>query len=114
MNKVFAASRWGKGDADYLNCPFDKAGYEAFYQALIEAERAPLHDFDQDGELTVYEGCMPVEIMARRGPDTLRFGPLKPVGLTDPATAAGPGLMSSCAGKTGRAPCSIWWASRPT
>lgn len=90
MNKVFAASRWGKGDADYLNCPFDKAGYEAFYQALIEAERAPLHDFDQDGELTVYEGCMPVEIMARRGPDTLRFGPLKPVGLTDPATGRRP------------------------
>ncbi len=90
MNKVFAASRWGKGDADYLNCPFDKEGYEAFYQALIEAERAPLHDFDQGDELTVYEGCMPVEVMARRGPDTLRFGPLKPVGLTDPATGRRP------------------------
>lgn len=90
MNKVFAASRWGKGDADYLNCPFDKEGYEAFHQELIAAERAPLHDFDGDGEVTVYEGCMPVEIMAKRGPDTLRFGPLKPVGLTDPATGRRP------------------------
>lgn len=88
MTKVFAASRWGKGDADYLNCPFDKAGYEAFYQALVEAERAPLHDFD--GDLTVYEGCMPVEVMARRGPDTMRFGPLRPVGLVDPATGHRP------------------------
>ena len=90
MEKVFAASRWGKGDADYLNCPFDKEGYEAFYEALISAERAPLHDFDGDGEVTVYEGCMPVEIMAKRGPDTLRFGPLKPVGLTDPNTGRRP------------------------
>ena len=90
MEKVFAASRWGKGDADYLNCPFDKEGYEAFYDALISAERAPLHDFDGDGEVTVYEGCMPVEIMAKRGPDTLRFGPLKPVGLTDPNTGRRP------------------------
>ncbi len=90
MEKVFAASRWGKGDADYLNCPFDKDGYEAFYQELISAERAPLHDFDGDGEVTVYEGCMPVEIMAKRGPDTLRFGPLKPVGLTDPSTGRRP------------------------
>ena len=88
MTRVFAASRWGKGDADYLNCPFDKAGYEAFYQALVEAERAPLHDFD--GDLTVYEGCMPVEVMARRGPDTMRFGPLRPVGLVDPATGHRP------------------------
>lgn len=90
MEKVFAASRWGKGDADYLNCPFDKEGYEAFYQELIQAERAPLHEFDSDGEVTVYEGCMPVEIMAKRGPDTLRFGPLKPVGLTNPATGHRP------------------------
>ena len=88
MTRVFAASRWGKGDADYLNCPFDKAGYEAFYQALVEAERAPLHDFD--GDLPVYEGCMPVEVMARRGPDTMRFGPLRPVGLVDPATGHRP------------------------
>ena len=90
MEKVFAASRWGKGDADYLNCPFDKEGYEVFYQELIQAERAPLHEFDSDGEVTVYEGCMPVEIMAKRGPDTLRFGPLKPVGLTNPTTGHRP------------------------
>ena len=84
MEKVFAASRYGRGEADYLNCPFNKAEYEAFYEALSTAERAPLHDFDADGNLTVYEGCMPIEVMAGRGPDTMRFGPLRPVGLTDP------------------------------
>lgn len=88
--KVFAASRWGKGEADYLNCPFDKEGYEAFYQELIHAERAPLHDFEEQETLKVYEGCMPVEVMAGRGLDTLRFGPLKPVGLTNPATGHRP------------------------
>ncbi len=86
--KVFAAARYGRGEADYLNCPFDKAGYEAFYEALIAAERAPLHEFEK--EVPVYEGCMPVEVMARRGPDTLRYGPLRPVGLTDPATGHRP------------------------
>ena len=87
-NKVFAASRYGRGEADYLNCPFNKAEYEAFHAALIAAERAPLHDFD--GDLTVYEGCMPIEVMAGRGPDTMRFGPLRPVGLTDPRTGHRP------------------------
>ena len=87
MRRVFAASRYGRGDADYLNCPFNKAGYEAFYEALVNAETAPLHATDSAG---VYEGCMPVEIMAKRGPDTLRFGPLRPVGLTDPATGHRP------------------------
>ena len=86
MEKVFAASRYGRGEADYLNCPFNKAEYEAFYEALSTAERAPLHDFDADGNLTVYEGCMPIEVMAGRGPDTMRFGPLRPGGLTDPRT----------------------------
>ena len=90
MEKVFAASRYGRGEADYLNCPFNKAEYEAFYEALSTAERAPLHDFDADGNLTVYEGCMPIEGMAGRGPDTMRFGPLRPVGLTDPRTGHRP------------------------
>lgn len=90
MEKVFAASRYGRGKADYLNCPFNKAEYEAFYEALSTAERAPLHDFDADGNLTVYEGCMPIEVMAGRGPDTMRFGPLRPVGLTDPRTGHRP------------------------
>ena len=89
-NKVFAASRYDRGEADYLNCPFNKAEYEAFYEALSTAERAPLHDFDADGNLTVYEGCMPIEVMAGRGPDTMRFGPLRPVGLTDPRTGHRP------------------------
>ena len=88
MSKVFAASRYGKGDDDYLNCPFNKEEYEAFYRALTEAERAPLKSFEED--LTVYEGCMPVEVMAGRGPETLRYGPMRPVGLTDPRTGRRP------------------------
>ncbi|MDD4849596.1 MAG: methylenetetrahydrofolate--tRNA-(uracil(54)-C(5))-methyltransferase (FADH(2)-oxidizing) TrmFO [Gemmiger sp.] len=87
-DKVFAASRYGRGEADYLNCPFNKAEYEEFYAALSTAERAPLHDFD--GDLTVYEGCMPIEVMAGRGADTMRYGPLRPVGLTDPRTGHRP------------------------
>ena len=86
--KVFAASRYGRGEADYLNCPFNKEEYEAFHTALVAAERAPLHDFD--GGLTVYEGCMPIEVMAARGADTIRFGPLRPVGLRDPRTGHRP------------------------
>ena len=88
MSKVFAASRYGRGDADYLNCPFNKEEYEAFHAQLVQAEKAPLHEFD--GELTVYEGCMPIEVMASRGADTMRFGPLRPVGLTDPRTGHRP------------------------
>ncbi len=89
---VFAQSRYDKGDADYLNCPMDKEQYLAFYDALINAEEAALHDFDREEQkkLTVFEGCMPVEVMAKRGVDTLRFGPLKPVGLTDPRTGREP------------------------
>ena len=86
-SKVFAASRYGRGSDDYLNCPFDKAGYEAFYAELVNAGRAELHDADR---VNVYEGCMPVEIMARRGADTLRYGPLRPVGLVNPATGHRP------------------------
>lgn len=85
---VFAASRYERGTADYLNCAFNKDNYEAFWQALVDAERAPLHSFD--GELTVYEGCMPIEVMAARGKDTMRYGPLRPVGLRDPHTGHRP------------------------
>lgn len=79
----FKASRYNKGDADYLNCPMDKERYLAFYEALINAETAPLKDFEKN---KVFEGCMPIETMAKRGVDTMRFGPLKPVGLNDPKT----------------------------
>lgn len=80
-SKVFAASRYGKGTDDYLNCPMTKEEYQAFYQALISAECAQLHGFEGQ---EVFEGCMPVEVMAKRGEQTLLFGPLKPVGLTAP------------------------------
>lgn len=90
MTSTFFASRYGKGDGDdYINCPMNKAEYEVFYNELVNAERAPLHDFDVNNP-KVYEGCMPVEVMAQRGVDTLRFGPMKPVGLTDPATGHRP------------------------
>lgn len=86
----FAASRYGKGDGDdYINCPMNKEEYEAFYRELISAERAPLHDFDV-ADPKVYEGCMPIEVMAQRGEDTIRFGPMKPVGLRDPRTGHRP------------------------
>ena len=85
---VFAASRYGRGEDDYLNCPMNREEYEAFYDALIHAEGAPRHDVDNG--LKVYEGCMPIEIMAKRGDDTIRFGPLKPVGLRDPRTGHRP------------------------
>lgn len=86
----FSASRYDKGgEDDYINCPMNKEEYEIFYDALISAERAPLHDFDvQDPK--VYEGCMPIEVMAQRGKDTIRFGPMKPVGLRDPRTGHRP------------------------
>lgn len=96
MEKAFFASRYGKGDADYINCPMTKEEYDAFYTELISAKEAPLHDFDREAqegnkkEITVFEGCMPVEVMARRGYDTLRYGPLKPVGIIDPKTGKEP------------------------
>ncbi|MDP4152952.1 MAG: methylenetetrahydrofolate--tRNA-(uracil(54)-C(5))-methyltransferase (FADH(2)-oxidizing) TrmFO [Bacillota bacterium] len=86
-DKVFMASRYGKGSADYVNCPMDKEEYEAFYNALISAETVQLHGFENN---RVFEGCMPIEVMAQRGTDTIRFGPLKPVGLIDPKTGKEP------------------------
>jgi methylenetetrahydrofolate--tRNA-(uracil-5-)-methyltransferase len=113
MSKVFRASRWGRslrgaaasaslprrspqgeggcgvddGEGDYLNCPFTAEEYARFYEALVGAERAPLHEFD---EARFFEGCLPIEVMASRGVDTLRFGPMKPVGLVDPRTGREP------------------------
>lgn len=87
-DNAFFSDRYGEpGEGDYLNCPMDRETYEAFYEALIGAERAKLHDFENG---KVFEGCMPVEVMAARGKDTLRFGPLKPAGLTDPKTGRWP------------------------
>ena len=83
MDSAFFASRYDKGTADYVNCPMDKDEYLAFVQELVSAKEAEVHGFDDAG---VFEGCMPVEVMARRGVDTLRYGPLKPVGLKDPRT----------------------------
>ena len=97
MSKVFRASRWGRNvwspepgaaleqsdDGDYLNCPMTKEEYDAFYSALIAAESATVHDFDNT---KFFEGCLPIEVMAHRGEGTLRFGPMKPVGLKDPRT----------------------------
>ena len=88
MSEAFISDRYGEtGKGDYINCPIDKEGYLAFYRELISAKRAELHDFEN---MKVFEGCMPVEVMAQRGEDTLRFGPLKPVGLTDPRTGRWP------------------------
>ena len=87
-SRVFRGSRWDESaDGDYLNCPLDAEEYRALHEALVTAELADVHDFD---EARFFEGCLPVEVMARRGLDTLRFGPLKPVGLTDPATGRRP------------------------
>lgn len=85
MDVAFFASRYDKGDADYINCPMTKEQYDAFYEALVSAKEAELKDFDREmqKDITVFEGCMPVEVMAKRGHDTLLFGPLKPVGLID-------------------------------
>ena len=85
---AFFASRYGKGTDDYINCPMNKEEYTEFYNALINAESAVLSEFDKP--ITVYEGCMPVEILAKRGEDSIRFGPLKPVGLKDPRTGHRP------------------------
>lgn len=86
MTKAFFASRYDKGTPDYINCPMNEEEYNAFYNALISAEEAMLHDFEKGDKMKVFEGCMPVEIMARRGIDTLRFGPMKPVGIKNPET----------------------------
>lgn len=84
MNRAFKAARYGKGGADYINCPLRKEEYELFYQELVTADQHQGHD--EIDEVQVFEGCMPVEVMASRGVDTLRYGPMRPVGLPDPVT----------------------------
>ena len=91
MDKVYRASRYGKGDADYLNCPMSEEEYNLFWNELVNAEVVPLKRFEKE---KVFEGCMPVETMGKRGIQTLLFGPLKPVGLEDPKT----GKRTSCSG----------------
>lgn len=88
MSRAFRAARYGKGGDDYINCPMNKEEYLAFWQELVSAEPAPVHGLIDQPK--VFEGCMPIEVMAARGEDTMRFGPLKPVGLTDPHTGARP------------------------
>lgn len=84
-NKVFTASRYSDDEGDYINCPMNKEEYEQFYNELINGEIALLHDFDK-----IYEGCVPIEVLAKKGKDTMRFGPLKPVGLLNPHTNTRP------------------------
>jgi len=91
FSSAFVASRYDRdesGEGDYINCPMNKEEYETFHEALISAQGAPLHEFDK--QLKVYEGCMPIEVLARRGADSIRFGPMKPVGLRDPRTGHRP------------------------
>ena len=87
MDIAFWGDRYGKGDSNYINLPMNQEEYESFYNALVAAEVVTLHDFEKK---EIFEGCMPIEIMAKRGIDTLRFGPLKPVGFTDPRTGERP------------------------
>lgn len=89
MDRVYFATRYDRGEADYINCSFNKEEYEQFYQALVSAKSVELHEFEKE-YFKVYEGCMPIEVLARRGMDTMRFGPLRPVGLRDPRTGRRP------------------------
>ncbi len=87
MNRVYMAARWDKGTADYINCPMDREEFDRFLDALLEAEAAEAKEWEK---LDYFEGCLPIEVLARRGRDTLRFGPMKPVGLRDPRTGKTP------------------------
>jgi len=89
LETIFRASRYDKGGDDYLNIPLDREGYEAFIAALLAAEKVAFKDFEKD-DLRYFEGCLPIEVMAERGLDTLRYGPMKPVGLVDPSTGRQP------------------------
>ena len=106
------AARWDKGGKDYINCPMDKAQYDAFVAALIDGEKTEFKDWEKD--TPYFEGCMPIEVMAERGPETLRYGPMKPSASTIRAPAAGPMPSSSCARTMRSAPCGTWSASRPS
>ena len=97
MDIVFRASRYGKGGDDYLNCPMDETAYKAFYDAIMKAEKVQPKDFEK---VSYFESCIPIEVMAERGRQTMQFGPLKPVGLDDPRTGAVPPRSYSCAPRT--------------
>jgi methylenetetrahydrofolate--tRNA-(uracil-5-)-methyltransferase len=88
MSVAWMAARWDKGGKDYINCPLDKLQYETFVQALIDGEKMPFHEWEKD--TPYFEGCMPIEVMAERGPETLRHGPMKPMGLDNPRTGRWP------------------------
>jgi methylenetetrahydrofolate--tRNA-(uracil-5-)-methyltransferase len=88
MDVAWMAARWDKGGKDYINCPLDKPQYEAFVQALVDGDKMPFHDWEKD--TPYFEGCMPIEVMAERGPQTLRYGPMKPTGLDNPRTGRWP------------------------
>jgi methylenetetrahydrofolate--tRNA-(uracil-5-)-methyltransferase len=88
MDVAWMAARWDKGGKDYINCPLDKEQYETFVQALVDGEKMPFHEWEKD--TPYFEGCMPIEVMAERGPETLRYGPMKPVGLDNPRTGRWP------------------------
>ena len=110
MTKAFRASRYGKGGDDYINCPMSKEEYISFRNELVTAERADVKDFDKE---IVFEGCMPIETMASRGEDTMRYGPLKPVGLIDPRTEKEPyACLQLRQDDRERTRCTISWVSR--
>ena len=111
-DKAFWGSRWKPEDDDYLNCPMNETEYKAFVKALLEGEKVKPRGFEKEKH---FEACLPVEAMAERGEMTLAFGPLKPVGFTDPKHR-GAALLpsSSCAPRTGTRPPSTWWGSRPS
>ena len=117
MDVVFRASRYGQengeadGEGDYLNCPMSRDEYDVFYAALLEAQKVSAHEFEQEKH---FEGCMPVEALAERGPRTLTFGPLKPVGFVDPRTGRSLGPFCNCGQKRPTVKPATLWAARPS
>ena len=111
FSKIFAASRYGKGEADYLNCPLTQEEYGVFWENLRTAETSQAHLPEERRHF--FEGCLPVEVLAARGKDTLRFGAMKPVGLVDPRTGRRPYAVVQLRRKTEKT-STIWWVSRPT
>ena len=105
MSRAYFGGRYGKGGDDYLNLPMEKEEYLAFREALVGAETAILRDFEKK---ELFEGCMPIEEIARRGEDAMRFGPLRPVGLRDPATERARTLWCSSAARIRRETAGIW------
>ncbi len=109
MARVYLAARYDKGTADYINCPFTREEYDRFYDALLAAESVEKRDWEK---LNYFEACLPIEEIARRGRDTLRFGPMKPVGLRDPRTGGSRTPWCNCARRTCAPTPITWWDSR--